>query len=148
MHSHRTEHTVQPPAGDQAGDRAGDLMAVAGLPPGDAPSRLTGPDGTTVTLPPELVELLRLAAAGLASGCAVTVTRHEQTVTTQEAADLLGVSRPTLVRLLDHGVLPYDQPGSHRRLLLRDVLAFREDRHHPDQPGDGPHRPGVTNPLS
>ena len=130
MHSHHPEHTVQPPAGE----RAADLQAVAALRTEDGPCRLTGPDGATVPLPDELVEVLRVAAAGLAGGCAVTLTRHEQTVTTQEAADLLGVSRPTLVRLLDQGVLPYDQPGSHRRLLLRDVLAFRQDRHHPDRP--------------
>lgn len=130
MHSSRHEHTVQPP-GD-GGDR--DLAAVASLRPDAGPCRLVGPEGGTVTLPAELVDLLAVAAAGLASGCAVTLTRHEQTVTTQEAADLLGISRPTLVRLLDHGVLPYDQPGSHRRLRLRDVLAFRQSRHHPDQP--------------
>lgn len=126
MHSSHTEHTVQPPA---PGD-ADALPAVAALRPGGGPCRLTGPDGSTVTLPDELVEVLGVAAAGLASGCAVTLTRHEQTVTTQEAADLLGISRPTLVRLLDHGVLPYDQPGSHRRLLLRDVLAFQRSCHH------------------
>ncbi len=133
MNRTQPEHTVQPPGCADAGT----LQAVAALRPGAAPCDLVGPDGEAVPVPPELVELLAVAAAGLASGCAVTLTRHEQTVTTQEAADLLGISRPTLVRLLDHGVLPYDQPGSHRRLLLRDVLAFRRDRHH-DLPAPGP----------
>ena len=110
------------------------LADVAALRPAGGPWRLDGPTGESVLLPEALVELLAAAAAGLADGCAVTLTRHEQTVTTQEAADLLGVSRPTLVRLLDAGVLPYDQPGRHRRLLLRDVLAFQASRHHDDQP--------------
>jgi excisionase family DNA binding protein len=126
VYRHHPEHTVQPPGRDDAGA----LPAVAALRADGGPCRLVGPDGTAVVLPAELVEVLAVAAAGLASGCAVTLTRHEQTVSTQEAADLLGISRPTLVRLLDHGVLPYDQPGSHRRLLLRDVLTFRADRHH------------------
>ena len=133
MHRNHPEHTVQPPGCDDAAE----LPAVAALRPGDGPCRLVRPDGATVPLPPELVELLAVAAAGLANGYAVTLTHHEQAVTTQEAADLLGVSRPTLVRLLDQGVLPYDQPGSHRRLLLRDVLAFQRERHHdlPAAPG-------------
>ena len=133
MHRPSAEHTVQPPGCADAGA----LPAVAALRPEGGPCRLVGPDGVALPLPPELVEVLAVAAAGLASGCAVTLTRHAQTVTTQEAADLLGISRPTLVRLLDHGVLPYDQPGSHRRLLLRDVLAFQRDRHH-DLPAPGP----------
>jgi excisionase family DNA binding protein len=129
VHSHRTEHTVQSTPED-----AGVLADVAALQPGDGPWQLTGPAGTPVALPASLVEVLTVAAAGLAGGCAVTLTRHEQTVTTQEAADLLGVSRPTLIRLLDAGALPYDQPARHRRLLLRDVLAFQSSRHHDDRP--------------
>jgi len=39
-----------------------------------------------------------------------------------------GVSRPTLVKLLEEGRIPFEQPGRHRRLLLRDVLTFQEQR--------------------
>jgi excisionase family DNA binding protein len=125
VHSHHSEHTVQSTPGDAAA-----LADVTALLSAGGPCRLSGPSGVPVDLPEALVEVLAAAAAGLAQGCAVTLTRHEQTVTTQEAADLLGISRPTLVRLLDAGVLPYDQPARHRRLLLRDVLAFRVSRHH------------------
>jgi excisionase family DNA binding protein len=129
VHSHHTEHTVQSTPED-----AGALADVAALLTAGGPWRLSGPTGDPVALPAPLVAVLTVAAAGLAGGCAVTLTRHEQTVTTQEAADLLGVSRPTLVRLLEAGVLPYDRPGRHRRLLLRDVLAFQASRHHDDRP--------------
>lgn len=90
------------------------------------------PDGTTVPLPPGLVEVLRLSADELADGRAVTVLPSEVTLTPAEAAALLGLSRPYLVRLLDQGEIPFERlPRSrHRRVRLSDVVAFgaRRDR--------------------
>ncbi|WP_460037580.1 helix-turn-helix domain-containing protein [Streptomyces cavourensis] len=64
----------------------------------------------------------------LAAGKAVTVAPVNTTLTTQEAADLLGVSRPTFVKILDEGGLSYTRPGRHRRVLLADVLDYKEAR--------------------
>ena len=64
----------------------------------------------------------------LAAGKAVTVTPTEPQLTTQQAADLLGVSRPTVVRMIDSGELRAERNGSRRRLLLSDVLEYRERR--------------------
>jgi len=50
------------------------------------------------------------------------------TLTTQQAADLLGVSRPTVVRLINNNELPAERIGNRHRLLLDDVLAYREQR--------------------
>lgn len=86
--------------------------------------------GARVDLPEGLSGLLRRASEELAAGHNVTVLRSDEVLTTTEAAEVLGVSRQYLVRLLDEGVIPSETlPGSqHRRLLLADVLAFQVDR--------------------
>lgn len=71
-------------------------------------------------------EVMESIRAALAQGRAVTVAFHDATISTQEAADVLGISRPTLIRLLERGEIPYEQPGSHRRLRLEDVLVFQQ----------------------
>ncbi|MFD7069523.1 helix-turn-helix domain-containing protein [Streptomyces sp. NPDC059913] len=92
------------------------------------PALLRGPDGTTRTLPPEVYEALKVVVRALAEGKAVTVAPVNTTLTTQEAADLLGVSRPTFVKILDEGGIPFSRPGRHRRVLLADVLDYKEKR--------------------
>lgn len=94
------------------------------------PAVLLGPDGEQVPLPMELYEVLVQVVGAMKQGKAVTVAPLSQRLTTQEAADLLGISRPTLVKLLDDNQLPYEQPGAgrRRRLRLSDVLEFRDRR--------------------
>ncbi len=100
---------------------------LAALTGGETPSTtLTGPNGEHLVLPPEVFKVLRDVVAAMAQGQAVTIAPVHQRLTTQEAADLLGVSRPTFVKLLDSGEIPYEQPGRHRRVLLSDVLAYRK----------------------
>jgi excisionase family DNA binding protein len=54
------------------------------------------------------------------------VAPHQTVLSTSEAAQLLGVSRPTLVRLLESGEIPFDKPSRHRRIRLADLLAFQQ----------------------
>lgn len=94
----------------------------------EQPAALLGPDGEQIPLPLEVYEVLRQVVRAMEQGASVSVEPVERRLTTQQAAELLGVSRNTVVRLLDDGELPYQRLGDtrHRRLRLRDVLIYRE----------------------
>jgi excisionase family DNA binding protein len=84
--------------------------------------------GDRVELPAEIYRVLRQVVDALQQGLAVTVAPQAQMLTTQQAADLLGVSRPTVIKLLNEAKIPFEQVGTHRRILLRDLLAYRKQR--------------------
>jgi excisionase family DNA binding protein len=90
---------------------------------------LVSPDGRRLPLPEPIYDALLHIADALAHGQGVTVAPHDALLTTQEAADLLGVSRPTLVRLLEDGEIPHTMRGRHRRVALADVVAYQQRRH-------------------
>src|SRR5205814_6126213 len=94
----------------------------------EAPARprLVGPDGAPIEIPEEVYGLLRDVVDALSQGLAVSITSYNTTLTTQEAADLLNISRPALVRLLDGGEIPYTVRDRHRPVLLRDILEYQE----------------------
>lgn len=98
---------------------------------------LEGPDGflsvadhpaATEPLPRELGVLLQQVLRAVADGGSVTVTAIPAVVTTTAAAALLGVSRPTLMRMVNAGEIPAHKVGSHTRLRSEDVLTARRER--------------------
>lgn len=93
------------------------------------PGLLLGPDGEQVPLPEEVYRLLTQVVEAMREGKVISLVPRTQRLTTQEAADFLGISRPTLVKLLEGGKIPYDQPGRHRRILFNDLLAFQQRQH-------------------
>lgn len=92
------------------------------------PGLLLGPDGEQVPLPAEVYRVLRQVVELMREGKATLVAPHGLLLTTQEAADFLGVSRPTLVRLLEEGAIPFEKPNRHRRVRLHDLLEFQARR--------------------
>ncbi len=82
-------------------------------------------DGQKVDLPQPVIEILAQVVHAMSQGKAISVMPHDLVVSTQEAADLLGISRPTLVRMCESGKIPYKKVNRHRRLYLADVLEYR-----------------------
>jgi excisionase family DNA binding protein len=91
------------------------------------PRRFTLPNGATVQIPKTAVDGLIQMLEAVAEGDNAIVVRTPREVSTQQAASVLNVSRPTVVKLIDDGVLPSRKVGSHRRITLADLLAYRDD---------------------
>lgn len=89
-------------------------------------TKLVDADGQAVDVPRELIELLKNIVEHLRSGQGVSVSALDAELTTTEAADLLNVSRPHLIKQLEAGALGYRMVGTHRRIRLLDVIAFRD----------------------
>ena len=80
----------------------------------------------TVELPPLALRHLMEILSVLESGRSVTITPSNDELTTQQAADLLGVSRPFLIQLLEKETIPFRMVGSHRRIRYEDVAGYKE----------------------
>jgi excisionase family DNA binding protein len=81
--------------------------------------------GTQYDLPATAVKLLVKILAEIAKGNAVAVVGLKPELTAKEAAELLGISHPRLIKLLESGKLPFHEVGTHHRIRLADVLAYR-----------------------
>lgn len=90
--------------------------------------RLVGPSGREIPIPDSVFHVLERVAEVLARGDAVTVVPVGQVLTTQQAADILNISRQYLIRLLDGGEIPYSRTGTHRRIRIEDLLEYKRLR--------------------
>ena len=92
------------------------------------PGLLLGPDGERIPLPDEVYRVLRQVVDVMRQGKATLIAPQGLLLTTQEAADFLGVSRPTLVKLLEEGAISFEKPNRHRRVRLQDLIDFQQRR--------------------
>lgn len=87
--------------------------------------RRNGRTGESIELPAVAVQLLLRILSEMANGNAITLLPIHAQLTTQQAADLLNVSRPYLVKLLDQGRIRHHKVGAHRRILFSDLMEFK-----------------------
>jgi excisionase family DNA binding protein len=105
-------------------------LAVHGMNEGDRTLRIVDESGRTadVVLAPALTRLLTDLLEHIGHGEAVTVAPVGRILTTQQAADLLNVSRPYLISLVEKGEIKCDRVGRHRRIRAEDIFAFKRRR--------------------
>lgn len=111
----------------QAGEQAA-LTAMATLLLRTQATKLVVANGVEITLPESVQRLIQEGVQSLAQGHAVSLMPLDQELTTNEAAELLGVSRPYLVKLLEKGAIPFSMTGSHRRVSLQHLIVYKERR--------------------
>jgi len=83
-------------------------------------------NGHDLILPRQAISLLRDVLADMAQGNAVTIVPMHAEMTTQQAANILNVSRPYLVKLLERGELSYTKVGTHRRIRFEDLMVYKQ----------------------
>ena len=126
--------TIRIPTEATAREAQAALRALSPLlPERNAPRTLVvSPEGLgeekslSVRVPVEAFELFVEILGQMANGNAVTIVPVHAELTTQEAADILNVSRPFLIKLIDEGKLPFRLVGTHRRIKMADLVMYKE----------------------
>lgn len=113
------------PAEDEASRLRNVLDATASMPDANRP-QLVVPGLGVIDLPEPVMDLLLQVVRSVAAGEGITVVPRHRMLTTQEAAEFLGISRPTLVRRLESGEIAFQRYGRHRKVRLQDLVEFQE----------------------
>lgn len=112
------ERTVLPP------EQPEDLSALLEVLGSDKVS-VCGGNGHEITLPTPVREALYDVVLALSQDRGITLIPRQSMLTTQQAADLLNISRPTLVKLLEEGRIPFEKPGRHRKVKLDALVQYQ-----------------------
>ena len=84
----------------------------------------------SISIPAAAFRLLNGILTEMGKGNAVTLIPVHAELTTQQAADLLNVSRPFLIEQLDKDIIPYRKVGTHRRILFKDLMEYKQAMNH------------------
>lgn len=79
-----------------------------------------------ITIPKKALSLLITILSNMSEGKSITIIPTDSEVSTQQAAEMLNVSRPHLIKLLENNTIPFKKVGSHRRILLRDLITYEK----------------------
>jgi excisionase family DNA binding protein len=91
--------------------------------------KLVGVSGEILDVPEPIYRALRRILPVMAQGAAISLVPIQQELTTQQAADLLNISRPSLIKLLDAHEIPFQRSrGGHRRIRFTDLMAYKQHR--------------------
>lgn len=116
------QKTIVPPRIEQQRFQELEQTLLLGVP------TLVGASGKRIELPTTVYEVLKKAVNFMAQGQAVTLIPNQQAISTQRAADILRVSRPFFIKLLENGAMPHHRVGNQRRVYLQDILDFAKKR--------------------
>lgn len=86
--------------------------------------KLVGPQGEEIILPQSVFRVLQRIVFHMMLGRAITIVPINKELSTQEAADMLNVSRPYLIKLLEEGHIPFNKVGTHRRIRFSDLYVW------------------------
>ena len=109
-------------------DRDQMLELQRALQAGGSCARLVSRTRGTYVIPQSVSDVLARAVRETAARHSITVAPATKQLTTQQAAEVLGVSRPYFIRLLEEGRIPFHKVGTHRRVQLADVVAYQEQQ--------------------
>lgn len=84
--------------------------------------------GEVLTIPKKVFTLLEAILSNMSEGKSISIIPSDTEISTQQAAEMLNVSRPHLVKLLEAGKIPFKKTGSHRRILLEDLIAYDKEQ--------------------
>ncbi len=121
-----TENRFDPSALTNRQLRELDRLSEAVL--ADERPALVGREGVRLELPEPIFNLLVRVVRTMREGKAVVLLSESESMTTQAAAEFLGVSRPFVVDLLEEDAMPHHKVGTHRRVYLKDLMEYQRQR--------------------
>lgn len=119
---------VRPPTHEEIDSAAHAATAIAHAMDVDGGLKVSGANGMAVKIAPAVGHLIIELLGHVAHGNMVTLVPVGKMLTTQEAADMLNISRPHLTKLLLRGDIAFEQVGSHRRIRIDELMRYREEK--------------------